>query len=153
MIPTTRSGQGLGPQVQVLPGRILVVDDYAEILAVVAKLLTNVGYRVTSATSGEDALRRITAGSDIFDLLLTDLDLGPGMWGDELVRQARAYVPSLHAMVMASYPDQLKARSQRVWSEVTLLYKPFAPAELLTVVQAVLTEDTMLASAHSGEPW
>ena len=60
---------------------ILAVDDEEDILELLRYNLAREGYRVTGATSGEEAVR--TAGAVLPDLILLDLLL-PGMDGLEV---------------------------------------------------------------------
>jgi two-component system, chemotaxis family, sensor kinase CheA len=65
--------------------RILLVDDKPFFLDMLAPLLTAVGYRVTTASSGQDALSLIERGS-VFDAVVTDTDM-PDMTGYALARK------------------------------------------------------------------
>jgi CheY-like chemotaxis protein len=123
------------------PTQILVVDDYPAVRNVVATLLKNVGYVVECANSGEDALQAITANCTAFDVLVTDLQMPPGMWGDELVRRARAHSPFLRVVLMTGEPDALPDPASLAWLDVTILRKPFHPADLFNAVRTVLAWD------------
>ena len=67
---------------------ILVVDDEEAIRSVFQLILTAAGHRVSTARSGEEALRLIDR--DVFDLILTDHRM-PGMSGARLVERVRAH--------------------------------------------------------------
>ncbi|MDA3950012.1 MAG: PAS domain-containing protein [Spirochaeta sp.] len=62
--------------------RILLVEDEALIALAKRQVLTSAGYEVTVAHTGEKALE-IFSGSLIPDLVLMDIDLGPGIDGTE----------------------------------------------------------------------
>ena len=66
--------------------RILVVDDEEDILELVRYNLAKEGYRVTSALTGEDALKK--ALSETFDLIVLDLML-PGIDGLEVTKRLK----------------------------------------------------------------
>ena len=66
--------------------RILIAEDDGDINALLAKILTKEGYRVTQAYSGTEASLRVS--QERYDLLLLDLML-PGMTGEELIAQLR----------------------------------------------------------------
>ncbi|HBE88245.1 MAG TPA: DNA-binding response regulator, partial [Elusimicrobia bacterium] len=55
------------------PGRILVVDDDPDILALARKALSEAGYAVTVVKDGIDALLRLNA--EKFDLVVSDVDM------------------------------------------------------------------------------
>lgn len=67
--------------------RILFVEDSAVTRSMILYVLTEMGYQVTAARDGKEALEQLADAS--VDLVLTDLDM-PGMDGIELVRQIRA---------------------------------------------------------------
>lgn len=72
---------------------ILLVEDDADVRAYVAETLSVLGYRVSTARSGPDALRLLETLPDKPQLLLTDVVM-PGMNGRQLADKARAlYIP------------------------------------------------------------
>ncbi|MEW6569573.1 MAG: response regulator [Nitrospirota bacterium] len=78
-------------------GRILVVDDEAELLNLLRDFLTELGYDVTTCNSGEEALEILREHA--FDVLLTDL-LMPGMNGIQLIKAAVEANPILVCIVI-----------------------------------------------------
>ena len=66
--------------------RILVVDDEPDITALVAYHLARSGYRVSTATNGQDALK--SAREERPDVVVLDLML-PGVSGYEVLRELR----------------------------------------------------------------
>ncbi|MEW6568351.1 MAG: ATP-binding protein [Chloroflexota bacterium] len=78
-------------------GRILVLDDDAETVALCRRLLRRAGYQVMSAESADAGLRSLREGP--FDLLLVDVRLS-GMDGYGLMRQALAVQPDMAIVVM-----------------------------------------------------
>ncbi|HWH81382.1 MAG TPA: response regulator [Burkholderiaceae bacterium] len=66
---------------------VLLVDDHEDVLEVGLRLLEECGARVTTASSGEQALDRLS--SEPFEVLLSDLGM-PGMDGYALIRAVRA---------------------------------------------------------------
>jgi len=87
------------------PETILVVDDYAALCNVAALLLGHCGYRVLTATSGEQAKQ--IAHEHQIDLLLTDVEM-PGIQGDELAAWFRATRPGTLVVFMSGNPAQLR---------------------------------------------
>lgn len=69
-----------------MPGKILVVDDDSSIRLLVSDVLTDQGLTVTTAPSGEEALRLLEGES--FDLILLDIMM-KGMDGLEVCRRVR----------------------------------------------------------------
>jgi len=72
-----------------MPGcRILLVDDHADTLSVMSRLLRGAGHEVSVAETASMALERLR--TQAFDLLLIDLGL-PDQDGRDLLRSARAF--------------------------------------------------------------
>jgi len=75
--------------IEMVPVRILVVDDDAVSREVIALHLEQAGYEVETAESGEAALLRLGAGAGLWaGVVLTDVQM-PGIAGEELVRRLR----------------------------------------------------------------
>ena len=117
--------------------RILVVDDEPEIVALVAYHLAKAGYRVTTASSGQDALdmaRRERPALIVLDLML------PGMSGFEVLEHVRGDdatrdVAVLMLTARREEPDRIRGLSLGADDYLT---KPFSPAELVLRVGAIL---------------
>lgn len=99
--------------------RALVVDDDPSVLANTAALLADLGHDVTTAASGEAALREVEADPAI-DLVVTD-QLMPGMTGTELARRLRALRPELSILIVSGYAEPDEAAASRL----PMLAKPF----------------------------
>ncbi len=116
------------------PRRILVVDDDARNRKLLADLLTAEGYEVTTADSGEEALRRAPP-----DLMLLDVVM-PGISGYEVCRAVRAdprtaILPVV--MVTAVDPGEERLRGLEAGAD-DFLAKPVDPEELLVRVRSLL---------------
>jgi len=79
---------------------ILIVDDEATILSSLSQVLQDEHYQVTTAMSGQEALKLLT--SDVPDLVLLDIWM-PEMDGLEVLKRAREQVPSLQVMMMSGH--------------------------------------------------
>ncbi len=82
---------------------VLVVDDEAAIRYSVSKTLQRVGYQVTEAASGEEALDIMMRQS--FDLVLTDIRMPQGLDGVELVRRIKDIDAETIVVLMTAYPS------------------------------------------------
>lgn len=117
--------------------RILVVDDEPEIVALVAYHLAKAGYRVSTASSGQDAIelaRRERPSLVVLDLML------PGMSGFDVLEQLRLDETTRDiAVIMLTArreePDRIRGLSLGADDYLT---KPFSPAELVLRVAAIL---------------
>ncbi|WP_353266739.1 response regulator transcription factor [Gemmatimonas sp.] len=126
--------------------RILVVDDEPEIVALVAYHLAKAGYRVSTASSGQDALE--LARRDRPALMVLDLML-PGMSGFDVLEQLRLDEASRDiAVIMLTArreePDRIRGLSLGADDYLT---KPFSPAELVLRVAAILRRTGTVAPA------
>jgi two-component system phosphate regulon response regulator PhoB len=117
--------------------RVLVVDDEADIVALVAYHLAKAGYRVSTASTGTDALAQ--ARSETPTIIILDLML-PGMSGFEVLEQLRADEATGHVAVLMltarrDEPDRIRGLSLGADDYLT---KPFSPQELVLRVGAIL---------------
>jgi two-component system, OmpR family, phosphate regulon response regulator PhoB len=117
--------------------RILVVDDEADIVALVAYHLAKSGYRVSTASSGTEALEAARRERPV--LVVLDLML-PGMSGYEVLEQIRAGETTRDIAVLMltarrEEPDRIQGLSLGADDYLT---KPFSPQELVLRVGAIL---------------
>jgi two-component system phosphate regulon response regulator PhoB len=117
--------------------RILVVDDEPDITALVAYHLARAGYRVSTATTGPDALR--AAREERPDIVVLDLML-PGVSGYEVLRELRQRPETREVGVILltsrrEETDRIKGFSLGADDYLT---KPFSPQELTLRVAALL---------------
>ena len=103
---------------------ILVVDDYASICEITARILRSEGYDVLTATTGEQALKLARETPEI-DLLVTDFEM-PKMRGDELARRCAAIHSDLPIIIISSGAEPIFIPSPFV-----SLRKPFHPSALI----------------------
>jgi CheY-like chemotaxis protein len=85
-----------------LMAHILVVDDEPMFRFLVASILRPLGYQVTEAEDGLDALLILKEQS--FDLLLTDLMM-PRMNGVQLIEEVSKHFPQLPIVVMSAFAN------------------------------------------------
>lgn len=118
-------------------GHVLIAEDQPAILRVLARVLRNAGYRVTTAAHAEEAFDVVARGERI-DLLLTDIAL-PGMSGLALVRQVRAERPRLPVLIMTGYSQLEEGHPDTgLLESLPVLMKPFTPSQLLTRIYELL---------------
>jgi two-component system KDP operon response regulator KdpE len=122
---------------------ILVVDDEIEIVRALRRTLTAHGYRVFTASSGEEAVQVTSKRRP--DLLLLDLLL-PGMSGLEVCRRVRAEsnVPIIVLSVKGAERDKVEALDLGADDYIS---KPFGMDEVLARVRVALRH---VAKAQNG---
>jgi DNA-binding NtrC family response regulator len=116
-------------------GRILVVDDEESLRTVLSAELLAEGYRVNTATDGEDAIN-LLAGQD-FDLILLDIKMGR-VDGFEVLRHVKRIRPATKVIMLTGFADLKNAiESKRLGAE-DFVSKPYDLVDLLTTVDRVL---------------
>ena len=116
---------------------LLFVEDEAALREAIAEQLSDRGYQVEQADSGEAALARLADFA--FDIIITDLRL-PGIDGSSLVQAAVERYPDIIAIVITGYgtvKDAVDVIKRGAWDFVS---KPFQIDELLHVLDAALEQ-------------
>ncbi len=126
--------------------KVLLVEDDAEVRKVVLAFLDSLGCRVTSAASAEQALLALGPGAD-FDVLLSDIALGPGMRGTELAAEAQRRLPALAVLLMSGFSAELIEADRDSPQSWELLRKPYSRGELATALARLLAPGTAAAAA------
>ncbi len=85
-----------------MEGTLLLVDDEENILRSLVRLLRGEGYRILTATGGEQALQTLAANE--VQVILSDQRM-PGMSGSEMLSHAKALYPDAVRMVLSGYAD------------------------------------------------
>ena len=107
---------------------ILVVDDVAEQREIVSTILKELGYRVTTAGSGEEAVR--LAGRERFDLLLLDMILGEGMDGLDAYRSILVHAPGQRAIITSGFSETERIAEAMRLGVGQYIKKPYMIAKL-----------------------
>jgi DNA-binding NtrC family response regulator len=116
---------------------LLIVDDEGALRSAIAERLTDHGFVVEQASSGEDAIDRLAEFA--FDILITDLRL-PGISGRDVLQAALERYPDIIAIVITGFgtvKDAVDAIKQGATDFVT---KPFQFDALLHVVASALEQ-------------
>jgi len=125
--------------------RLLIVEDERAIQLALSGLFRRQGHEVSLADDGEAALARLR--DEAFDLVLTDLALGRGPSGMEVLRAARELRPETAVvMITAHGSEKLAVEAMKAGAE-DYVPKPFDNDELRLVVDRAL-ERTRLAREH-----
>src|SRR5205809_4996679 len=116
---------------------LLLVEDESALRAAVAEQLTDRGYVVKQAASGEAAVAQLADFA--FDVIITDLRL-PGVDGSAVVEAAVERYPHIIAIVVTGYgtvKDAVEAIKRGAWDFVS---KPFQIDELLHVLDSAIEQ-------------
>ena len=116
---------------------VLLVEDDADVRSVVLGFLQTLGCRVTAASSAEEAV--LSLGPEAgFDLLLTDIALGPGMRGTQLAQEAQERLPRLAVLLMSGFSSELLDADRDSPAAWELLRKPYTRSELARAIAKVI---------------
>lgn len=120
-----------------MPRHILVVDDEPDIIELVSYNLKKEGFKVSTASDGEESLKKIREGR--FDLVLLDLML-PGIHGMELCRilKGNTDTSSLAIIMLTAKGEEIDRVLGLEMGADDYITKPFSPRELIARVKAVL---------------
>jgi two-component system chemotaxis response regulator CheY len=110
---------------QATNGRVLVVDDEADVRKVVRMTLQKAGYDVLEAENGEKAIETINAGENrlLLDIVICDIRM-PKINGVEAIAYFRANYPRVPIIVLTGFPDADMATSMLRQGVVDYLVKP-----------------------------
>ncbi|MGE3267932.1 MAG: PAS domain S-box protein [Chloroflexota bacterium] len=114
--------------------RVLVVDDEPSITRMVSMMLAPHGHQVTVAATAEAALACLDAADSPFHLIISDLGLGAGMNGWELLDRVREIAPNTRFILSTGWGAQIDTETVIERGGEGLLSKPYRLAQLLAAV-------------------
>ncbi len=134
--------------------RVLVVDDEESVTELLSAILTELGYQVTVANSGEEALQLFLEAQDHFDLLLTDMTM-PHLTGLDLCRQIQAVRPEMPIILCTGFSELVNREKAADLGIRCFLMKPIRLHRLATAMRTALSprHDEDAATGEPGEPY
>jgi DNA-binding response OmpR family regulator len=138
----------LNPSPDSISGRILVIDDDAELCKLVARFLSAEGFRVETVRTGTQGVERARSGEH--ELIVLDVML-PGMDGFEILRRLRAESRTPVLMLTARGDDLDRILGLEIGAD-DYLPKPFNPRELAARIRAILRRANASLSAVNLAP-
>jgi len=118
-------------------GTILLVDDEQTVLDVTAKMIERLGYTVTKALSGREAIDRFRQTPGVFSLVILDMIM-PEMGGGEVFDQLKRIHPRVKVLLASGYSMQGQAREIMNRGCIGFIQKPFTLQDLSVRLQAIL---------------
>ncbi len=115
--------------------KILIVDDEPQMRKSLANLLRREGYAITEAPGGKEAVDHL--GSDVFDLVITDLKMKP-VSGLDLLRLVKQLSADLEVIVVSAFGTIESAVDAMKLSAFDFITKPFQVEEILVRVRNAL---------------
>ena len=116
--------------------KILIVEDEAAIREFEAINLKRVGYDITEAGSGEEALEIYDSDLEGFDIALLDISM-PGMDGFALCKELRSRSETLGIIMLTARTQEMDKISGLMMGADDYITKPFSPTELLARVDSL----------------
>ena len=120
--------------------RVLLADDDPEVLEAEAASLTRLGYRITTAPGGPEALEIFRAQPEAFDLLITDYNM-PRLKGTDLAAAARALRADLRIILCTGYNSTIDESAAQSLGIAALLSKPLQQSNFAATIRKVLDND------------
>jgi CheY-like chemotaxis protein len=127
-------------------GVVLLVEDEPLVRLVAADILVDADFRVMEAANAEEALTVLQAGVEV-DVLLSDVEMPPGVNGYELARQVHEHWPSTEILIT----------SGREWPRegdlppgAAFLAKPCPSETLVSYVRSCVERAQAARAAHSA---
>jgi two-component system response regulator GlrR len=116
--------------------RLLVVDDEQDMLALLESILEEGGYDVKTVSSGEEALTEMQ--DNMPNLVLTDLFMGEGMNGMQLMENIHKNSPLLPVIILSGQAQIRDAVQATHMGSAAFLTKPIGKEKLLEQVGQIL---------------
>lgn len=134
-----------------LPSRLgchlLLVDDDRLILTTMASALTDAGYRITTAESGDEAQDWLTEGHQRPELVILDVHM-PGTDGLTLAQRLRD-LDHIPFMMLSAYSDPATVAQATQGGALCYAVKPIALAQLIPLIEAALARANELQALRT----
>jgi CheY-like chemotaxis protein len=118
-------------------GRVLLVDDEADVREVTSAMLQTLGLQVITAVDGQDGLDRFAMERGTIDLVLLDLTM-PRMDGRETFQELRRLQADIPVILYSGYSEYDSLGETLAQGFAGFLQKPFQIGDLRIALQQVL---------------
>ncbi len=133
-------------------GTILLVEDEPALRRLTKRLLTQQGYEVVEAASGDEAVRIWDQRCGEIDLVFTDMVMPGEVNGQQLAEKVLADKPGVKVIITSGYPTGLASGSNSTGQPIVWLPKPSLPNDLLAVVRECLQPEEPRPEVSGREP-
>jgi CheY-like chemotaxis protein len=118
------------------PG-LLLVDDDSDVLRLVGKSVSRLGYRVFAASGGSDAIEIYRAHRSEIQIVLCDIIM-PQVSGWDVVANLRKISPTVPVIMMSGFSEKLDRSDSHTEQAQAFIRKPFQSDALKKVIEGVL---------------
>lgn len=122
--------------------RVLVVDDDRASCELLREIFAGQGWLVETALNPDEALQK--AGSEEFDLVVSDVNLEAEKSGLDLLKDLRGRCPVILVTAFGSLDTAVTASREGAWDFIS---KPFKVEEVIAVAQQALNRTTTTQAA------
>ena len=117
--------------------RVLVVDDEDALRDLLSAELRRVGYDVTSAGDGIEAIPLIQQNK--FDVVLLDINM-PNTGGIEVLKFIQQNSPTTKAIMLTGFADLKHAMESKQFGASDFITKPFSISDVKATLEKVLNQ-------------
>jgi|GEM_PF-2062811 len=128
---------------------VLIADDDVDLLQLHGRILSDLGYQVTIAEDGQEAVDRLAEAPERYALALLD-GIMPRLTGIAAAKEIRRIRPELPIVFLTGYDSRQEAVEQPDPSKETVLRKPCRVPQLSRAVRKALTEAASPGPPPSG---
>ncbi len=128
---------------------ILVVEDDLDVQKAAVVMLEELGYRITTADNGNNALDLLKGGLQP-DVLFTDVVMPGTVPSTELASEAQRMLPDLAVLFTSGYTHNALVQGGRLNAGVELLSKPYKREELAIKIRQAIVNKKMPANNSSA---
>ena len=115
---------------------ILVIDDEEEIRFLFETKFYKMGYRVSTAATGLQAVQKLRSGT-FFDLIICDLKM-PKMTGIDFYNEMVQLSPTSKFLLITGFPDRQKLVGAMKNGIVNIMLKPVKHSEIVQKIQELI---------------
>lgn len=121
--------------------KVLVIDDREEIISIFERSLSRQGFDISTACSYYDAMANMAVTD--FDLVLTDINLGDGKTGIDVLKEIKRTNPTCSVILCTGNPDIMTVSEVRRMGAYDCMYKPVELETLLHSINMALRYKTV----------
>lgn len=126
--------------------KILIIDDDADICALLSRFLAKNGYETETALSGSKGLDKFKA--DAYDIVLCDFRLGDKKDGKEILLEIKQHNPAAIVIIITGYSDIKTAVDVIKAGAFDYITKPLIPDEVLNVIANAVNQPAGVSAAY-----
>lgn len=122
-------------------GRVLVMDDDADLCAIASGMLEMLGYEADTATTAEETIAKFRKSRElgrVYSVVILDLTMAGGPGGEEVVGTLREIDPAVKAVVSSGYATDDNMDHYRKLGFVGALSKPYRSGDLGRMLKEVI---------------